>query len=51
MKWDRVEIVWFRKISKCEGVCIEGRFPKIMNEKGEDDPILHIMEKIRDVAN
>lgn len=33
-----------------EGVCIEARVLKTMNEKEEDDPVLHIMEEIRDVA-
>lgn len=31
-------------------MCIERKVLKTMNEKEEDDPVLHKMEEIRDVA-
>lgn len=41
-------MVLFRKIAKWEGVCIEKRFPKAVNER----MILYfITEKRRDIAN
>lgn len=37
--------------AKWEGMCIERGLPKTMNEKGKDDPVLHIMEEIRYIVN
>lgn len=39
------------KFRNWDSVYIEGRFSKTMNENEEVDPVLHIVEEIREVVN